>query len=186
MGINGTECNPTLLCREKIAGKKCSWFAILKNTQKKTLKTLWTVYYQRVLKSQITDASSIFLLYFEGKHRTNVHRNPEEHRDGPHCTENSTALPGTATCRAKLPPPMQTSGQQHELQSAAEQCCWEQHTLILHRPNGDSQYSPFTQRLKGEPKKPHLVHDCTHMAMAQSWDRTQLHAARWLHVSWGF
>lgn len=68
----------------------------------------------------------------------------------------------------------------------APKCCWEQHTLILHRPNGDSQYSPFTQRLKGEPKKPHLVHDCTHMAMAQSWDRTQLHAARWLHVSWGF
>lgn len=172
--------------QRKNSRKKNALDLLFWRTPKKTLRTLWTVYYQRVLKSQITDASSIFLLYFEGKHRTNVQRNPEEHRDGPHCTENSTALPGTATCRAKLPPPMQTSGQQHELQSAAEQWCWEQHTLILHRPNGDSQYSPFTQRLKGEPKKPHLVHDCIHVAMAQSWDRTQLHAASWLHVSWGF
>lgn len=114
--------------QRKNSRKKNALDLLFWRTPKKTLKTLWTVYYQRVLKSQITDASSIFLLYFEGKHRTNVHRNPEEHRDGPHCTENSTAMPGTATCRAKLPPPMQTSGQQHELQSAAEQWCWEQHT----------------------------------------------------------
>lgn len=168
--------------RKNSRKKKCSWFAILKNTQKNPQNFMDCVLPKGAKKPDNWCFKYIPPLFW----REAQNKCAEEHRDGPHCTENSTALPGTATCRAKLPPPMQTSGQQHELQSAAEQWCWEQHTLILHRPNGDSQYSPFTQRLKGEPKKPHLVHDCTHMAMAQSWDRTQLHAASWLHVSWGF
>lgn len=141
------------------------------------------MYYQRLLKSQTTDASNIFLLYFERKRTRNVQRNPEKHRDGPHCSERNTALPEL--------PPAQPNRQRHANLRAASQapdrCCgavitesstahpalteWRQTTLTC--------CMAFRRRTRRAPFGSWLHTRGTEQG------GTQLHAARWLCVSWG-